>query len=1113
MALLISAAVICPPHSGPWNARIDILLFLSCLTIASLFIMSLLDRREGIRDLSGLTEERFREIFDLLAVGVAQVDSTTGRFIRVNRQYCEIVGFTRDQLASTSFMAITHPEDLPADLEHLERLKRGLIRSFSLEKRYLRRNGSVVWIHLTVSPMWAPGEPPTSHLAVVEDITKRRQAEATLEESEARFHAIFEDSPIAIWEEDFSEVQARFHELRQSGVTDIRTYLCENPNEVRDLAAKVRVIGINQVSVRMLGAESKDQVCRGLPHFFTPQSQDAFREELAVLSEGGTRFSGEVALVDVQGKPVVVELTLAVQPGHQKTLSRVLVSLVDITDRKRAEEALRQLSRKDEEALRVAQMGHWEFDISSGLFTFNDVYYLLHGTAAMEVGGYQMTAGDFARRFVHPEDAHMVEEHIQGAIAGGTTDFKLQGQVRILRVDGEVRIVNVWFRVEKDAQGAAIKLHGINQDITERVRADEALRARNRYIETILENSPIGFAVNTIRDGKTVFVASKFAEIYGVPPSRATSVEEFFEMVYPDPVFREEIRARIMADMASGDPGRMHWENIPVTTAGGEKKFVTATNIPLPEQDLMVSTVQDVTAQHRAEEARRESEYRFRSLVEQAGDSFELYDAEGRLVDVNTAACRQLGYSKDEMLSLGIQDIDPLISHETYAARFQGPAGKPPVTFESTRRRKDGTTFPVEVTVSMIRHGETLWGVVLARDITDRRRAQQEQQRLQAQLIQAQRIEAIGQLAGGVAHDFNNILTSILMSIGLLQEHPKLPAEVRGGLKDLEGEAMRAADLTRQLLMFSRRQVLQTKVFDLNSLVGNLLKMLRRLIGEQIMLEFKGTPGEIWLEADAGMIEQVIVNLVVNARDAMPKSGRITLTTRRLVFDQTYTEFNPEAHPGLFACLEVTDTGCGMDASTRERIFEPFFTTKEVHKGTGLGLSTVHGIVKQHQGWVEVESTPGHGSSLRVYLPARREAPVMPAGIAIEGNTTPPGNETILLVEDAEGVRRVTASILRRLGYHVIEAANGQEALMLWPQVRQKVALLLTDMVMPGEVNGQELAVRLRRDKPSLKCLLVSGYSHDLVQRGLSPQQEIVFLPKPLDPTTLAAKIRSCLDS
>ncbi|MFB3901904.1 MAG: ATP-binding protein [Acidobacteriota bacterium] len=396
----------------------------------------------------------------------------------------------------------------------------------------------------------------------------------------------------------------------------------------------------------------------------------------------------------------------------------------------------------------------------------------------------------------------------------------------------------------------------------------------------------------------------------------------------------------------------------------------------------------------------------------------------------------------------------------------------------------------------------------LEQQMAELRQAEDERQRLQAQLVQAQKMEAVGQLASGVAHDFNNILAAILMYLGLLQAEPDINSEMRSVLGDLETQANRAAGLTRQLLMFSRRQVMQTQVFDLNSLLGNLLKMLRRLIGEDIGLEFKGEAAALWVEADPGMLEQVVMNLVVNARDAMPHGGRLTLATRSVVLDESYSKQNPEGRGGRFVCLSVADTGVGMDEATVKHIFEPFFTTKEPGRGTGLGLATVYGILRQHGGWVEAESTVGKGSTFRVFLPEHPQAAKLEADEANEPCTG--GRETILVVEDEPSVRSVIARALHRCGYHVMEAANGQMALGMWRQRQGRIDLLLTDMVMPEGMTGLELAEQLCRENRNLKVMLMSGYNPELVRHA---HRGVAYLSKPFTAKVLARAIRDHLDS
>lgn len=381
---------------------------------------------------------------------------------------------------------------------------------------------------------------------------------------------------------------------------------------------------------------------------------------------------------------------------------------------------------------------------------------------------------------------------------------------------------------------------------------------------------------------------------------------------------------------------------------------------------------------------------------------------------------------------------------------------------------------------------------------------------LEDQLRQAQKMEAVGQLAGGVAHDFNNILASIMMHLSWVQMDPQLTAEMRTTLTELTHETNRAANLTRQLLLFSRRQVIQVQRIDLQEVLRDLHKMLHRIIGEQILLVFPEPSGPLWIEADTSMIQQVVLNLCVNARDAMPKGGRLTVSARPVDFSPGFIPAHPEARPGAFVCLSVSDTGCGMDAATQQRIFEPFFTTKEVGQGTGLGLATVFGIIKQHQGWIEVESELGQGSTFRVYLPGAPPAagqPLPSPSEEIQG-----GAETILFVEDEASVRKITTLCLRRMGYEVWEAANGVEAVKVWDQHSREIDLLLTDMVMPEGITGLDLAERFRQEKKSLKVIISSGYSTDMIKLGSPGQNRITYLAKPYARDTLAKAIRQCLE-
>ena len=382
---------------------------------------------------------------------------------------------------------------------------------------------------------------------------------------------------------------------------------------------------------------------------------------------------------------------------------------------------------------------------------------------------------------------------------------------------------------------------------------------------------------------------------------------------------------------------------------------------------------------------------------------------------------------------------------------------------------------------------------------------------LEAQFRQSQKMDAFGQLAGGVAHDFNNILAVIQLQAGLLKEAPDATQQQKDFADEIKKATERAANLTRQLLLVGRKQMLLPRDLNLSDIVGGITKMLQRIVGEDVLMVLKLSPQPLLIRADAGMMDQILMNLTVNARDAMPKGGSLTIETSGIVIDEDSAAQQAHARPGSFACLSVTDTGCGIPPEILSRIFEPFFTTKEIGKGTGLGLATVFGIVQQHQGWITVYSEPGRGATFRIYLP-RLTAPLDKTIIWPALSDTRGGSETILLVEDDSSLRTAVQKILVRLGYRVLEASTGAEALEIWNQHRATIRLLLTDLVMPGGVTGIELAAQLLQQEPKLKVIYASGYSAKAAGRDFPLEEGVNFLPKPFEAHNLAQTVRKCLD-
>jgi two-component system cell cycle sensor histidine kinase/response regulator CckA len=545
-----------------------------------------------------------------------------------------------------------------------------------------------------------------------------------------------------------------------------------------------------------------------------------------------------------------------------------------------------------------------------------------------------------------------------------------------------------------------------------------------------------------------------------------------------------ELEYRIMAA-----DGRAVWLRDMVTVVVEHEQAVT-------RRGVMV----DITQRQRAEESMRESEERFRRLSEAANEGIAIHE-DGRILEANQALAAMFGYELADVLGRHALELAAPASRELVFHNIRAGYEKP---YEAVGLRKAGTTFPVEIQGKAAPYRGRPVRVTLIRDLSAR-------QHLEAQLRQAQKLEAVGRLAGGVAHDFSNLLTVIGGYSDLLLSDLDPGNPLHRHAAAINHAAARGTALTRQLLVFSRRQVLQRTVLDLNAVVTETGKMLQRLIGEDIALVTTLDPALGRVNADPGRLEQVILNLAVNARDAMPQGGRLTLETANVELGEAEAHRQVGVIPGRYVRLAVRDTGIGMDAATQSHLFEPFFTTKEPGKGTGLGLATVYGIVTQSGGHIEVDSTPGRGTTFQIYLPRFEEGREV-----AEPAAAPPaslqGLETVLLVEDEMEVRGVAQELLQSAGYTVLAASDGEEAVRLCAQHAGPIHLLLTDVVMPG-MSGPALASRLAAMRPAMKVMYMSGYLEEAIVRPDLLDPGTVFLPKPFTLETLVRKVRESLDT
>jgi two-component system cell cycle sensor histidine kinase/response regulator CckA len=506
----------------------------------------------------------------------------------------------------------------------------------------------------------------------------------------------------------------------------------------------------------------------------------------------------------------------------------------------------------------------------------------------------------------------------------------------------------------------------------------------------------------------------------------------------------------------------------------------------------------------------RRSEERYRGLIELAADAIFVGRSDGTITEVNRRACELTGFSREALLGLRMERLFPPDELARQPLRYEaiGSTGAPLVV-ERELQQKDGSRVPVEMSSRRMPDGTYQ---SIARDVSERRRAEQDRLALEARLRQAQKMEAVGRLAGGVAHDFNNLLTAITGSLTLAMRDVDEGSRARRWLGEVDSAAWRAAALTRQLLAFSRKQIIAPRVLDLRDVVAGMRQMLARLIGEDVELVTSLAEEPCLAEVDQGQMEQVLLNLAANARDAMPFGGRLALEVALARVDERFARSHPEAHAGLHAVVSVRDTGHGMTDEVRSRVFEPFFTTKPAGSGTGLGLAMVYGAVQQNRGWIDVDSAPGHGTTFRIYLPVALRPATATAATAAPDDGALRGTETVLLVEDEAPVREVMTEQLQSLGYQVLACPSGEGALTAAATHAGAIDLLVTDLVMPG-MNGRELARRLEAVRPQIRVVFTSGYGEDVVARHGVLEPGVRFVEKPYTLRTLAERLREALSA
>ena len=1028
------------------------------------------------------SEERFKTLFEMSPDTYYLMDMN-GRFIDGNEAAEELIGYRRDELIGKSVFEIGFlpPESIEVAKEALKIALR-TDQPFLREYRLQRKDGSFIVVEIKIRRISLNGQ--TVLLGAVRDITKQKEYEQKLQENEHFFHSLFMTSPdsILLFDHHSSDVPWK--------IIDCNEAACRINGYTRD-----ELIGasVDKVIGRELTSEER------AAHIQTLRENEITHFETVHTHRDGHQFPLDVAssIVTINGR----ELILGIDR--------------DISQRKHFEEAIKKSESQLSSAVKMARLGHWEYDVETDLFTFNNHFYSMLRTNIDTVGAYTMSSGEYAKRFVHPDDMDIVQEETRKAIETTNPNYNARFEHRVIFGDGSIGTISVQKFIRKNKQGKTIIVYGVNQDITEQKKTNEMLELLKLSVDT---NNDAAFW--TSPDGSFLYVNDSSCTQLGY------SRDELLHMKVYDinPKAKKDPRAWDRAWKILREKKFIHLESVHQRKDGTTYPVeVNSSYVVFGDREYNCGFARDISDRKRIEKQLLYEQEHLQALMDNIPDLVYFKDSQSRFLRVSKAMAERIGVHNPADL-IGRTDFG-YFSEDHAKKAYEDEkqimeTGIPKINFEEKETWSDGTETWVSTTKVPLRKetGEIIGTFGISRDITDRKLSLEKEKKLETQLFQAQKMESIGTLAGGIAHDFNNILGIILGHATLIERVKDDPEIRKTSIQTISKAVQRGAAIVKQILTFARSGDVVGEIINVNQFVDDIVKMLRETMPRTIDIVVDHTSARPIINVDPSQLQQAIMNLCINARDAMMTrddqaggTGKLTIETGKISGSLLREKYS-DAQASDYIKISISDTGCGMDEKVKAKIFDPFYTTKPIGKGTGLGLAVVYGVLKSHNAFIDVQSQIGKGSTFDLFFPSAASYEVQEEEESSSVQNEPlTGHGTILVVDDEESLLSILTKVIESAGYTVLTAQDGVEALNIFKKQKDQIDLVLTDIGLPL-LDGKEVFAMMKIQKPDVKVILASGYLDAEYKSEMLKAGAKEFIQKPYHPENVVKKIREVLD-